>query len=177
MPENITKPIVLDQTVNRLVDAVDKVSIKSDIVDNLTTESATKALSANQGKVLDEKIATNASAISSLSGIHQTAISNSTYLRGDISVYRTGNLVTITLTAGAKDLPLRNYVVIGTLPLGYRPPQEVQTPARSPVSDGNPAFVIVASTGEISFYSYVGSSGAITWAFTLTYVTADPMPN
>lgn len=127
---------------------------------------------------LMQGVQTNADAISSLSGIHHTTISNSTYLRGDIDVYRIGNLVTLIFTAGAKDIQANTYNAIGTLPLGYRPPIEAQTVARSPVSSGgNLAFVIVASTGGIDFYSYVGSSGAITWTFTLTYVTTDPMPN
>ena len=66
--QDIYEPPATDKTLMKLIQAIQSVSIKSTIVDNLTTQSATKALSANQGVVLKGLIDGNTSSISSLSG-------------------------------------------------------------------------------------------------------------
>lgn len=51
---NITKPPILDETGQAIAAALANVSIRPQIVDNLTTDDSTKALSAAQGKVLND---------------------------------------------------------------------------------------------------------------------------
>ena len=53
---NITKPPILDETGQAIAAALANVSIRPQIVDNLTTDDSTKALSASQGKALNDKI-------------------------------------------------------------------------------------------------------------------------
>jgi len=53
MSRDVYAPIVSDETMRKLIAKLDDISIGSQIVDNLTTDSASKALSANQGKVLN----------------------------------------------------------------------------------------------------------------------------
>ena len=57
MPDNkeVLYPPVTDQTMNKLIKEISKVSLRSDVVDNLTTESSTKALSAGMGKKLNDE--------------------------------------------------------------------------------------------------------------------------
>ena len=50
----VTKPPILDSTGQAIVTALGNVSIRPQIVDNCTTADSTKALSANQGKVLND---------------------------------------------------------------------------------------------------------------------------
>lgn len=53
---NITKPPILDETGQAIVTALGNVSIRPQIVDNLTTADANKALSANMGNSLKTNI-------------------------------------------------------------------------------------------------------------------------
>ena len=52
----VTKPILLDETGQQILTAIGNVSIMPQIIDNLTTSDATKALSAKQGKVLNDAL-------------------------------------------------------------------------------------------------------------------------
>ena len=55
----VTAPILLDSTGQQILSKLNEVSIMPQIVDNLTTSDATKALSAKQGKVLNDKISSS----------------------------------------------------------------------------------------------------------------------
>ena len=51
---SVTKPLMLDETGQAIATALGNISIRPQIVDNLTTADTTKALSAKQGKVLND---------------------------------------------------------------------------------------------------------------------------
>ena len=51
----VTKPVMLDETGQAIVQRLNQISLLPHIVDNLTTQDSGKALSAKQGYVLDQK--------------------------------------------------------------------------------------------------------------------------
>ena len=69
MATTITKPPMLDSTGRALISAINTVSIKPNIVNNLTTQDATKALSANMGYVLNnDKVSKSTTGAQTMAG-------------------------------------------------------------------------------------------------------------
>lgn len=60
--QDITEPLMLDKTAQQLIKALEHISTSVSIIDNLITNDSTKALSAKQGKLLND-IKTNISDI------------------------------------------------------------------------------------------------------------------
>lgn len=52
----VTKPLMLDETGQAILDLLNSVIVTPQVIDNLTTADPTKALSANQGKVLKDML-------------------------------------------------------------------------------------------------------------------------
>lgn len=72
---------------------------QTQVVDNLETEDSTKALSAKQGKVLDEKIAAESERATNAEEANANAISALDTKVGDIPVDEEGNVVASTVVA------------------------------------------------------------------------------
>lgn len=84
----------------------------TDVINNLTSTATNKALSANQGKILNDK----------LQSTPWTSLGSST------SKYcKVGNIVFVACDSDEQQpkLAKNSYVLIGTLPEGYRPSREI----------------------------------------------------
>ena len=99
------KPVIFDGTKLVSSDTV------LPVVDNLESESASSALSANQGRVLDGKISTNASAISTLEA--------NMFGNGTATIYNAAD-TDAGQSAGAVVVTLTNYPSVTTLQEGAR---------------------------------------------------------
>jgi len=122
MPDTITNPIAMNSALERVAENIEKVSIKSAVIDNLTTESATNALSANQGKILKDMANANTEAIASLNttvtNLGSLAIESKTSgsTLDQISSYLVDNLETLTPVKGR----FYQYMILFTSsPSGY----------------------------------------------------------
>ncbi len=93
----------------------------SDIVNNLTTTAANKALDARQGKALNDKITT----LNSNLNVANFTLTNSTYYPVT-NVIASGRAIQLQC-AGLilKDVPANAEFVIGTLPAAYRPSYKI----------------------------------------------------
>ena len=88
MATNVTRPIMLDSTGRELVDVLANVSISpSNIINNVTSYDADKALAANQGRILDQSSALRVNTLKTETVGSVSAFSTS-------SVYAVGAYVT-----------------------------------------------------------------------------------
>lgn len=92
------------QNVNKYI-ALELVKAGLDIVDNLSTDDATKALSAKQGKILDNKI--NELDLEDLYNVSVTEVAN-----GDILIYYGGEWINVP---GKNNITDMDDVVVSTL--------------------------------------------------------------
>lgn len=121
-PHNILQPYIVQ---NYIIKAKQSAGVVATVVDGLNSTSATNALSANQGKVLNEKISKASDInVSSLklnsniiqSFIPQQATSYENY--GGCYYYKIGTKVHVHLGISVPDTAIK---IIYTLPQGYRP--------------------------------------------------------
>lgn len=121
-----------------------------EVVDNLNSQSATDALSANQGRVLNEKISpltgntkwadwteiTNYDAGQTWNGSYYTKIGKITFVQISVQGLTT-NLMT----------------KIFQLPIGYRPLFTIEFDGFGGLAYLNHAHIKIAATGDVSVYS------------------------
>lgn len=121
-PHNILQPYTVQ---NYIIKAKQSAGVVATVVDGLNSTSATNALSANQGRILNEKISKASDInVSSLklnsniiqSFIPQQATSYESY--GGCYYYKIGTKVHVHLGISVPDTATKN---IYTLPQGYRP--------------------------------------------------------
>ena len=114
----------------------------ADVVDNLTSTSATAALSANQGRVLNELV---------------TSVSSGS--NGYVSFSKIGKLCVVQIYAIGATVTPNKWATLGTLPAGYRPSRAVDfVCCDNSVGAGTAQFTAIASrvssNGDVSVWVY-----------------------
>lgn len=141
---------MLIQSLNSKQDKLANPLTQSDVINNLTSTSTNKPLSAAQGKVLNDTILKT-------SGIKTL---NSTY---SCSYYKNGNIVIVTADFGGKTIA-QSGVTLGTLPASYRP--SVAVYCRNGFDNQN-GQMSISSGGVVQLSS---SNGSFTYGhFSISY--------
>ena len=143
----VTKPIILDETGQSIVDAIDGLAKMPQIVDNLNTADATKVLSANMGKVLKDSFAYQILTPSDV--VEGTTIT----LRG-IFGFKRSNYVYLFVSVYIKSSTYSNTTLI-TIPEGWRASEATQCVQCFYTTTGGdtnayPRYVSVDTSGQIT---------------------------
>ena len=118
----------------------DVVTKSSDLVDNLTTDDSTKALTAAQGKVLADQMAKHSYSVTPATGISDSSI-----------VTKIGNVIYVNVSSGTGgNIPANTEKTLGTIPSEIKPSVAIFAPGV--FVDGN---VLNAVTVDI----YIDANG------------------
>lgn len=131
------------------------------IVNALNSTSTTDSLSANQGRIIWNRINENKSANVTISNKGTAA-----------TVYRNNNVVWFMSLQDATSIQAGGKTV-GTIPAGYRPTQTIRLPVANNTSN---MFVEVYSNGTINHYSQNAFSSATNDTYWGCWITNNTYP-
>lgn len=92
---------------------------------------------------------------------------------GNALLARCGNIVTFTNNADLTNIPYSVLTIMATLPIGYRPIEELQTRVTNDLADFR---ILVYTNGNVNVYRG-GDVAVVNGAFSLTWITNDPFPS
>lgn len=96
-------------------------------------------------------------------------IINSQYFAG-ISVAKSGSIAELNIH-DPTGIPSGSYIMVGTIPVGYRPRTSELCDLRTP-NGAQTIRIILSTTGEISVYNYSTNTGVMNISGTMVYITA-----
>ena len=147
----------------------DVVTKSEDLIDNLTTNDATKALSAKQGKVLNDTIVSNAT-VSSVDNPVTWDTTGTNASSCEATMYKIGKLRMLYCTISVKS-DVSSFTLMGTVSSGNRPPIDITIVGSTAGSGQVASNIQIRSNGQIRMSKATASTSSVSsyYSFLATY--------